>query len=240
MTDPPPEPGWYPDPEDPQLTRYWDGGGWTDRRQPYPAGPIGRPTGMQPMFGPAPGGATLPPPKRGMSTGAKVILWIFGVFAVIAVLAIGGCVACGALFIDAVDNELGDRDFGEVDVGETLEMRDVRYTVTQVDTPRRIGSGATEQRASGRFVVLTVTVRGGRSLVSDVSASDFRLETKDGRRIRYDSRAQSALGAPFGSLSSRLEGGDIAFDVPEPEISGARVRIEAPLGNGHGYVVLGR
>jgi hypothetical protein len=29
-------PGWYRDPEDPALIRYWDGGHWTDDRRPRP------------------------------------------------------------------------------------------------------------------------------------------------------------------------------------------------------------
>jgi hypothetical protein len=31
MTDHPPDPGWYPDPEDSSRVRYWDGQTWTDR-----------------------------------------------------------------------------------------------------------------------------------------------------------------------------------------------------------------
>jgi Protein of unknown function (DUF2510) len=26
--------GWYPDPENPQMARYWDGSQWTDDRRP--------------------------------------------------------------------------------------------------------------------------------------------------------------------------------------------------------------
>jgi uncharacterized membrane protein YdbT with pleckstrin-like domain len=29
-----PGPGWYPDPNDPQTNRYWDGGKWTESRAP--------------------------------------------------------------------------------------------------------------------------------------------------------------------------------------------------------------
>ena len=30
-------PGWYTDPDDPGVIRYWDGGGWTDHTRPRPA-----------------------------------------------------------------------------------------------------------------------------------------------------------------------------------------------------------
>lgn len=41
-----PEPGWYPDPEDPSGTmlRFWDGSAWTDQR----SGPAGGNAGQQP------------------------------------------------------------------------------------------------------------------------------------------------------------------------------------------------
>lgn len=31
---PAPDPGWYPDPDQPQTVRYWDGNDWTDQRAP--------------------------------------------------------------------------------------------------------------------------------------------------------------------------------------------------------------
>ncbi|MGC4109256.1 MAG: DUF2510 domain-containing protein [Nocardioides sp.] len=33
-----PPAGWYPDPDDREHERYWDGHAWTDHRQPIPAG----------------------------------------------------------------------------------------------------------------------------------------------------------------------------------------------------------
>ena len=43
-------PGWFPDPGDPQLLRYWDGSTWTEHTSPMPAAatplaPTARPTG---------------------------------------------------------------------------------------------------------------------------------------------------------------------------------------------------
>lgn len=33
------EPGWYPDPWQPDTVRYWDGQGWTEQRAPRPTPP---------------------------------------------------------------------------------------------------------------------------------------------------------------------------------------------------------
>ncbi len=35
----PPPPGWYPDPGNSALVRWWDGGRWTEHAQPVP--PVG-------------------------------------------------------------------------------------------------------------------------------------------------------------------------------------------------------
>ncbi len=41
-----PSPGWYPDPEQPQTKRYWDGQAWTDQRAPIEEGGEGAPGWM--------------------------------------------------------------------------------------------------------------------------------------------------------------------------------------------------
>jgi hypothetical protein len=61
---PMPEPGWYPDPEDPSRYRRWDGDRWTDDRQPaatfsqYTSAPS--PT----VASPSPAAASTAPPGR--------------------------------------------------------------------------------------------------------------------------------------------------------------------------------
>jgi uncharacterized membrane protein YhaH (DUF805 family) len=56
-----PDPGWYDDPQDPRGLRWWDGTGWTDRRQPRDAvlpPPASAAYGI-PLGGP--GGPSTPP-----------------------------------------------------------------------------------------------------------------------------------------------------------------------------------
>ncbi|TKJ20219.1 phospholipid scramblase-related protein [Blastococcus sp. CCUG 61487] len=59
MTQPPPPPGWYPDPSGTPGTRWWDGQGWTEHVQqaapPAPPPPAPAPTQAPPLpQGPAP------------------------------------------------------------------------------------------------------------------------------------------------------------------------------------------
>ena len=55
MTQPPPPPGWYPDPAGSGGTRWWDGQGWTDHVQPSPSPPPSA-VSPQPPGGAGPGG----------------------------------------------------------------------------------------------------------------------------------------------------------------------------------------
>jgi uncharacterized membrane protein YhaH (DUF805 family) len=80
-----PEPGWYDDPQDPKGLRWWDGTGWTERRQPRDAIlppptnpaygiPLGEPTGGASGTGGSSGAtggwdAPPPPPPTGSPSG---------------------------------------------------------------------------------------------------------------------------------------------------------------------------
>jgi eukaryotic-like serine/threonine-protein kinase len=78
MGDNPPA-GWYPDPNDPELARYWDGKGWTDYTgprkgqsgPPRDAPPEGAettpPEGAPPEGAPPEGAAPTVPPPRGVA-----------------------------------------------------------------------------------------------------------------------------------------------------------------------------
>jgi Protein of unknown function (DUF2510) len=99
------QPGWYDDPEDSKAQRYWDGQGWTPRRQlkpisratpPPPSGlpaqpaPPPPPPGQPPSPhqqgpGPLPGGG---PPKK-----SRTPIFIAAGIGVVAVLAVAGM--CG-------------------------------------------------------------------------------------------------------------------------------------------------
>jgi Protein of unknown function (DUF2510) len=86
------QPGWYDDPEDSKAQRYWDGEGWTPRRQPKPISratpppPPGQPPSPeQQQPGPLPGGG---PPKK-----SRTPIVIAAGIGAVAVLAVAGM--CG-------------------------------------------------------------------------------------------------------------------------------------------------
>ena len=245
-----PEPGWYPDPEDGTVARYWDGREWTEQRRPFPQGPLGGGGGYghevepyaagTPYAGPPGAGAVLPPPKRGMSTGAKVLLGILAGFLILTILVVGGCVACGALVFTAVDEELTDHDYGNVRIGQPIEIRGVRYTVTDVETGP--GSAPRSQRrtpAGSLIVALEVEKPGGapgalQPVLEPVVDRD--LVSGVGLELELVARQRALPFQPI-EAGSRVAG-QIAFAVRPGEIRNARLRIEAVLGNGHGYIDL--
>lgn len=82
-----PAPGWFPDPENPKQTRWWDGQQWTAQTAPPP------PTGM------------LPPPARAFTTAAarrKIPTWLWitgGLVAVLATIFLSPLIALIALIV---------------------------------------------------------------------------------------------------------------------------------------------
>ena len=88
-----PPAGWYPDPEDPSSTRYWDGAEWTEQRAP--AQPAPGQFGASAPPGPAP--QVVQASTSGMAVASLVlgILWIYGIGSVLAIIF--GAVAKGRI-----------------------------------------------------------------------------------------------------------------------------------------------
>ena len=64
MTSPAPAPGWYPDPSNPAMLRWWEGSAWSEQRQPNPAPPP-PPTATAPPPPPPPTTQVDPYPRPG-------------------------------------------------------------------------------------------------------------------------------------------------------------------------------
>ncbi len=104
--------GWYPDPEQIGQQRYWDGSEWTDNR--------------------APGTQSPPVKKGGVPTGAKVLIGVVGVLALM--------VACGALLSGG-----GDSDAPSAQATQTAEATD--QGATKAETPEEETAPPEEETA---------------------------------------------------------------------------------------------
>jgi hypothetical protein len=65
VTNNPSSPGWYPDPADAQMVRWWDGNTWTEDRQPVSAGSSGFNQYAPPQGAPQYPASQYPPPGGG-------------------------------------------------------------------------------------------------------------------------------------------------------------------------------
>jgi hypothetical protein len=231
-------PGWYPDPEGSGRRRWWDGQQWTTHYEATPPAQITSP--------PAPAFAPVQPfvpvaPRTGTSGGTKVLIWILAILGVLIVLGIGGCVACGALVTNEVNNALEDKDYGTVGLRQPVTVRGTTYEALNVKTTERIGGQFGEQ-ASGKFVIVTLRISNKGNESALVTSSDLLLQARNGRRFQPDDRAQISSENPliFETLKPReTREGTVVYDVPSDLVAGARLRLEALLGNGHANVRLG-
>jgi hypothetical protein len=123
------QPGWYPDPNGPPgQQRWWDGTRWTEHLQPAPGA------------GPTPGAA--PQPTRSGSSNTLVVVLI--VLGALAVLGIGGCVACAALIGE------GAEDIGrEIERDLEREFNERAITQAQFDSVERGSRRETVERRLG-------------------------------------------------------------------------------------------
>ncbi len=100
-------PGWYPDPENPDRQRYWNGTRWTDDVSGEVTG--GFPPPPPPSYGatPPPGGWAQPVGAFSRKSQAGLALGF----------SIGGMLCCGPLTI--VGLVMGRTEIGAIDRGET-------------------------------------------------------------------------------------------------------------------------
>ncbi len=90
--------GWYPDPDQPQLQRYWDGTQWTDhRRDPRQAAPPGQPQQLQPQPFMQPSPAT-PPTQPPVLSSIAIALGVIAIFFLWPVFGTAGII-CGAIAV---------------------------------------------------------------------------------------------------------------------------------------------
>ncbi|EGS4806835.1 DUF4352 domain-containing protein [Listeria monocytogenes] len=223
------QPGWYPDPQNPTIVRFWDGQQWTSATQPNTlAGPA--------QFRP---GA---PPKKPMSTGAKLLIIgvsILGIGISISALSsndkststasrIASTTRAPAAVLDKVAPETKPpttTDQEQVATGFGTEARDGKFgfVVTKVEsglaTVGRESSWFSET-AEGQFVVVYVDVTNTSNKSQYYASSNQVLIDDQGREFTNNSSAE------FG-----LEGEDKGAGDINPGITrSTRVVFDIPLG----------
>jgi hypothetical protein len=124
MADDPPA-GWYPDPNDPDQARYWDGGGWTgytgpregEAAPPRIEPPPGAPVGVQPA------GDSRPRPIVSPKRLGKIAWWAYVVLA-LTVIASLVAIPIALDYADKIQTQMDDRPLTRQ---EALDAEDAYY-----------------------------------------------------------------------------------------------------------------
>ncbi|WP_241483025.1 DUF4352 domain-containing protein [Nocardiopsis halophila] len=171
------------------------------------------------------------PPKRGMSTGAKIGLGCGLAVVLVFILVIGGCMAAivssdsdggGGSSSDGGDGGNSEGGGSETAaIGDTVESGAFAFTVTNVETgvtEVSDESGMLTETPDGQYVVVDVTVEnvGDESGIFDSSSQ--KLIDADGKEYSTDTAAEMTGGTdsfvnevnPGNSVE-----GQLIFDVPE-------------------------
>ena len=157
-----PDPGWHPDPSNPQQLRYWDGQQWTDHTAPaQPQAPT------QPQ-----------PAKSGMSGGAKALL-VIGIVLAVGLVGCGALVALIATAADEADEAIEEeqaREAEDVEISEcttdgagmlaklTVTNNSSKRSTYSVDVTFESPDGATQYATGFTFVD---AVEPGQTATSD-------------------------------------------------------------------------
>lgn len=223
------QPGWYPDPQNPTIVRYWDGQQWTSATQPNT---LAGPAQYRPVT----------PAKRPLSTGAKLLIIgvsILGIGISISALSsndkststaarITSTTRAPAAVVDKVAPETKPPTTTkqeQVATGFGTEVRDGKFgfVVTKVESGlATIGKESSwfSETAEGQFVVVYVDVTNTSNKSQYYASSNQVLIDDQGREFTNN------YSAEFG-----LEGDDKGAGDINPGITrSTRVVFDIPVG----------
>lgn len=223
------QPGWYPDPQNPTIVRYWDGQQWTSATQPNT---LAGPAQFRPVM----------PPKKPLSTGAKLLIIgvsILGIGISISALSsndkststaarITSTTRAPAAVVDKAAPETTPPTTTkqeQVATGFGTEVRDGKFgfVVTKVESGlATIGKESSwfSETAEGQFVVVYVDVTNTSNKSQYYASSNQVLIDDQGREFTNN------YSAEFG-----LEGDDKGAGDINPGITrSTRVVFDIPVG----------
>ncbi len=128
-------------------------------------------------------------------------------------------------------------------VGETLRNAGTSYKVTKVRTTKTLGDPEfLGERANGRFVIVNLAITNHKDETKTFTNSTVKLKTADGNKYETSTDAEMSLDKSLmlediqPDLTTR---GQVAFDIPEKKLNGAKLVIEDFWGQGKVKVNLG-
>jgi hypothetical protein len=128
-------------------------------------------------------------------------------------------------------------------VGDTVRNAGTSYKVAKVRTTKTLGDPEfLGERANGTFVIVNLAITNHKNKTKTFTNSTAKLTTADGREYETSTDAEMSLDKSLmlediqPDLTTR---GQLAFDVPESKLNGAKLVIEDFWGNGKVRIKLG-
>jgi archaellum component FlaG (FlaF/FlaG flagellin family) len=230
-------PGWYASPDGSGGQRYWDGQKWTDHTAP-PTAPAA-PYTQQPSV------------SGQQKKGKGCLFWGFIVLVVVVVIGLIAAVAGGgsspssdSLKSNSADSPQADSsspDSGSgsnagsavgskknpAPRGTSVQNKSAKYQVDDVEVTDSLGEFA--DKPSGKYVVVTVTVKNVKKSTIQISSSDFTLNVSGVSIDASDNAFTLDDAFSFDDLSPGLQRtGKVVFDVT-PNDAGRGVLVAQAL-----------
>lgn len=126
-------------------------------------------------------------------------------------------------------------------IGQTIELKGTRYTVTAARSAAQVGSEFLPEKADGIFVVVDLTIENTKSETKTFLSEAAKFVAADG--TAYDVDSDAAIMASGDSDPLILKEmhpdlptkGQLIFDVPPAKLAGGVLQVGDLFGSGKAY-----
>lgn len=131
-------------------------------------------------------------------------------------------------------------------VGQTVKLQGTQYTVKSAKTASTVGGEFMQEKASGTYVVVTLTIENKKDETKTFSDSATKFIAANGKSYSTDTDATiSSMGDNEQPLfleemqPDLPKTGKLVFDVPSSVVKGGLLEVSDLFGRGEAYINLG-
>ncbi len=103
-------------------------------------------------------------------------------------------------------------------IGDTVEDKDIAFTVTKVTTAKTLGSSYSKKNAQGTFYVVAIKIANNSNETSTIDSSQFQVI--DNQKRTFDRSSEGQIASGFDLFLQQIQPGlsvnaNIVFDLPD-------------------------